>query len=274
MPTRSVRRIAQQTARQVITEEALSSVKERRKRNLVENKPLPDPISLGESDTLKILLTANEGKKASRPHQAFLLLREPKSNLDTSFPLSIKDSGKGKLELTQKDLPVQFLSGSQTLSASLIIASFGSSKPYRNHAFDLKVELESSSPPRPVDMPLRYGKLPEIHHIFKPDPTSPPKIITVVFAVAVIAALPSLLIVWLSLGANVNHTSKAFGSSPLSHTAFFLSVLTMEGIFFMYYTSWNLFQTLPAAAVVGLVSFLSGSRALREVQERRIAGLR
>ncbi|KAL8980420.1 MAG: hypothetical protein Q9205_004490 [Flavoplaca limonia] len=155
----------------------------------------PHPISLGESDTLKILLTANEGKKASRPHQAFLLLREPKSNLDTSFPLSIKDSGKGKLELTQKDLPVQFLSGSQTLSASLIIASFGSSKPYRNHAFDLKVEFESSSPPRPVDKPLRYGKLPEIHHIFKPDPKSPPKIITIVFAVAVIAALPSLLIV-------------------------------------------------------------------------------
>ncbi|KAI4276370.1 MAG: hypothetical protein LQ337_002541 [Flavoplaca oasis] len=165
------------------------------KQNLVENKPLPDPITLGESDTLKILLTINEGKKASQPHQAFLLLREPRSNLDTSFPLSIKDSGKGKLELSQKDLPVQFLSGSQTSSASLIIASFGSSKPYRNHAFDLKVEFDSSSPPRPFDKPLRYGKLPEIHHIFKPDPKSPPKIITIVFAGAVIAALPSLLIV-------------------------------------------------------------------------------
>ena len=79
---------------------------------------------------------------------------------------------------------------------------------------------------------------------------------------------------WLSLGANINHTSKAFGSSPLSHAAFFLSILAMEGIFFMYYTSWNLFQTLPGAAVVGLISFLSGSRALREVQERRLAGLR
>jgi oligosaccharyltransferase complex subunit delta (ribophorin II) len=48
----------------------------------------------------------------------------------------------------------------------------------------------------------------------------------------------------------------------------------MEGIFFMYYTSWNLFQTLPAAGVVALVAFLSGSRALTEVQERRLAGLR
>ncbi|KAI4269005.1 MAG: hypothetical protein L6R38_007635 [Xanthoria sp. 2 TBL-2021] len=244
------------------------------KQKLVENKSLPDPVLLGESDTLKILLTTIEDKKASRPHQAFLLLREPKSNLDTSFPLSIKDSGKGKLELSHKDLPVQFSSRSQTLSASLVIASFGSSKPYRSHAFDLKIEFDPSSPPKSVDKPLRYGKLPEIHHTFKSDPKSPPKIITIVFAGAVIAALPSLLIVWLSLGANLNHTSKAFGSSPLSHTAFFLSILAMEGIFFMYYTSWNLFQTLPGAAVVGLISFLSGSRALREVQERRLAGLR
>ncbi|KAI4142976.1 MAG: hypothetical protein L6R39_004760 [Caloplaca ligustica] len=175
---------------------------------------------------------------------------------------------------SHKDLPTQFLSGSKTLSASLVIASFGSSKPYRSPAFDLKIELDPSAPPPSVEKPLRYGKLPEIHHIFKPDPKSPPKIITLVFTAAVIAALPSLLFVWLSLGANLNHTSKAFGSSPLSHGAFFLSILAMEAIFFMYYTSWNLFQTLPAAAAVGLVTFLSGSRALREVQGRRLAGLR
>ena len=48
----------------------------------------------------------------------------------------------------------------------------------------------------------------------------------------------------------------------------------MEGVFFMYYTTWNLFQTLPAAAAVGLITFLSGIRALSEVQERRLVGLR
>ena len=48
----------------------------------------------------------------------------------------------------------------------------------------------------------------------------------------------------------------------------------MEVVFFMYYTSWNLFQTLPVAVSIGLVAFLSGSRALREVQGRRLAGLR
>ncbi|KAL8800776.1 MAG: hypothetical protein Q9182_004940 [Xanthomendoza sp. 2 TL-2023] len=165
------------------------------KEKLIENKSLPDPISLGESDTLKIILTVNNDKKASRPHQAFLLLREPKSNLDTSFPLTVKESGKGKVELSHQDLPVQFLSGSRTLSASLVIASFGSSKPYRNHAFDLKIEFDSSSPPPSIEKPLRYGKLPEIHHVFKSDPKSPSKIITLLFVGAVIAALPSVFIV-------------------------------------------------------------------------------
>ncbi len=60
----------------------------------------------------------------------------------------------------------------------------------------------------------------------------------------------------------------------MSHILFVGSIVALEGIFFMYYTSWNLFQTLPAALAVGVIAFLSGSRALGEVQERRLAGLR
>ena len=79
---------------------------------------------------------------------------------------------------------------------------------------------------------------------------------------------------WLALGANVNHISQALESAPLSHVLFFASILGLEGTFFLYYTSWNLFQTLPAVAAIGSVAFLSGSRALSEVQERRLAGMR
>ena len=67
---------------------------------------------------------------------------------------------------------------------------------------------------------------------------------------------------------------KAFGANPVAHGLFFGSIVAMEGVFFMYYISWNLFQTLPVAAVVGVVAFVSGSRALTEVQERRLAGER
>jgi oligosaccharyltransferase complex subunit delta (ribophorin II) len=91
---------------------------------------------------------------------------------------------------------------------------------------------------------------------------------------AVVAALPALFVAWLLLGANLNHFGKAFGTSPVAHGLFFGSIIAMEGVFFLYYSSWNLFQTLPAAGVVGLVAFLSGSKALTEVQERRLAGER
>jgi len=79
---------------------------------------------------------------------------------------------------------------------------------------------------------------------------------------------------WSYLGGNLSHLPNALQSSPLSHVAFFGSILATEGTFFMYYTSWNLFQTLPVLAAIGVVALLSGSRALTEVQERRLAGLR
>lgn len=79
---------------------------------------------------------------------------------------------------------------------------------------------------------------------------------------------------WLYLGGNVKHLSKAFQSAPVSHTLFYSSIVGIEAIFFLYYTSWNLFKTLPVLLAVGIIAFLSGSRALSEVQGRRLAGLR
>lgn len=64
------------------------------------------------------------------------------------------------------------------------------------------------------------------------------------------------------------------GAAPIAHSLFFGSLLALEGLFVLYYTQWNLFQTLGGVGVVGLVSFLSGSRALREVKARRERGER
>lgn len=48
----------------------------------------------------------------------------------------------------------------------------------------------------------------------------------------------------------------------------------MEGALFLYHIQWTLFQFLPIAAVIGAVAFISGSKALGEVQSRRLAGQR
>ncbi|EOD52840.1 putative oligosaccharyltransferase subunit ribophorin ii protein [Neofusicoccum parvum UCRNP2] len=236
--------------------------------------PIAEPVVLGAADTLKIVLTTVEGKKGKRPHQAFLTLTEPATGLEDSFALSVKDNGKGKVELTHKDLPTQFLTSTSPVKASLVIASFGSTTPYASKVFDLDVQRDANVPLAIPDPPVRYGKKAEIHHIFKDDPRNPPKVITLFFTAAVAATLPILLGAWALLGANLSHAPKAFGAAPASHALFYGSIVALEGIFFLYYTAWNLFQTLPAAAAVGIVAYISGSRALSEVQERRLAGHR
>lgn len=42
---------------------------------------------------------------------------------------------------------------------------------------------------------VKYGPKPEIRHVFKPEPKSPPKIITLVFTLAVLGGLGGLFVV-------------------------------------------------------------------------------
>ena len=166
------------------------------------------------------------------------------------------------------------MTSSQSLKASIVLASFGSSTPFNQHAFDLSIQTDPNAPVAIPSPPERYTSKPEIHHIFRADPQSAPRIVSLVFTLAVLAALPALFGGWIFLGGNADHLSKAFGASPVAHGLFLGSLVAMEGVFFMYFVSWNLFQTLPVAAVVGVVAFISGSRALSEVQGRRLAGER
>ncbi|KAJ5579835.1 uncharacterized protein N7459_005820 [Penicillium hispanicum] len=243
------------------------------KEQFTASNPLSKPISLAGADTLRVSLTAQEGNSAKRPHQAFLLLQDSQTGLDISYPFTVKENGKSRVELTQKELPVQFLSLPDPVDARVVIGSPGSSKAYDSSVFKLSIKRQPDAPVPTADVP-RYGKLPEIHHIFKDSPTSPPVVITLAFLAMVGATLPVLGALWLFLGANVNHLSTALKSAPLPHAVFLGSLFAFEGIFVLYYTSWNLFQILPAAAVVGAVAFVSGSRALGEVQGRRLAGQR
>lgn len=92
---------------------------------------------------------------------------------------------------TQKDVPYQLLKSTQPIDASIVIGSFGSSKGYRGEAFKLAIDRDVNVPLPATGAP-KYGKLAEIHHIFKPDPKNPPVIMTLVFVGAVLATLPVL----------------------------------------------------------------------------------
>ncbi|KAI0178795.1 Dolichyl-diphosphooligosaccharide--protein glycosyltransferase subunit Swp1 [Hypoxylon sp. FL1284] len=244
-------------------------------RQFNDKSPLAaTPVTFDSSDSLKLLLTIKEGGKGKRPHQAFLVLRQPSTDLEAPFPLTVKESGKATVEIKHGDLPVQFVASQEPLQASVVLASFGSSEGLQKPLFNVEVTRDPAAAPLVYERPLRYGKQPEIHHTFRADPKSPPKLISLVFVLAVLATLPVLFVSWLVLGANVSHVSSALGAAPVAHGVFFGSIVAMEGVFYMYYLSWNLFQTLPVIGVVGTAAFLSGAKALGEVQSRRLAGQR
>lgn len=60
------------------------------------------PITLTASDTLKVALTATEGKTGKRPHQAFLTFTEQSTGLEESFAFNVRDNGKGKLDVVSE----------------------------------------------------------------------------------------------------------------------------------------------------------------------------
>ncbi|KAK8071984.1 oligosaccharyltransferase subunit ribophorin ii [Apiospora saccharicola] len=252
------------------SKKADSSVKEK-----FSDKSLPKKtVDFGNTDTLKIILTAKEGGKAKRPHQAFLTLQETETGLEAPFVFTTKESGKATVDIKHSDLPVQLLKSTKPLKATLTLASFGSSTGYNSRIFDVEIRQDPNAVPPVYEKPLRYGKLEEIHHIFKDDPQSPPKVISLVFALAVAAMVPVLLIGTFALGGNFSHLQKAMSSAPVSHGIFYGSIIAMEFVFYMYYSTWNLFQVLPVIGVVGVTTLLSGSKALSEVQRRRLAGER
>lgn len=70
---------------------------------LTPTVPLKNALSLGDKDSIKVILTAKENGKAKRPHQAFLVLRETTSTsgLDVQFPLTVKENGKAVVEIVR-----------------------------------------------------------------------------------------------------------------------------------------------------------------------------
>lgn len=74
-----------------------------------------------------------------------------------------------------------------------MIASFGASTGYNSPAFSLSIELDPNVALPATEKPLRYGKLPEIHHIFRDDPKSPNVVISLFFVGAILATVPALL---------------------------------------------------------------------------------
>lgn len=216
---------------------------------------------------------------------------------DTSaFP---RETNEASTLQTQKDIPTPFFASSKPIHATVVIGSFGSAQGIITDAFDIEIKQDTNTPPPAVSAPLRYGKQPQIHHIFKEQAKYPPKIVPLLFTGLVLVTLPlaayfvspfplwhlvnkelpinsnTVLLQWfVQLGANVSHLPKALGAAPVSHTTFLASIFGMELVYFLYHRGLSLGHIILPVTGLGAIMVFSGMKALGEVQSRRLAGER
>ncbi|KAG0169544.1 hypothetical protein DFQ28_003587 [Apophysomyces sp. BC1034] len=114
---------------------------------------------------------------------------------------------------------------------------------------------------------------PEIHHAFRPDERMPAEWFSQLFALATLAPWLILVIGWFSLGLTpvkaVSELTAGSANRSISVIAFLGSLIAVEYLFYQYWTTLNLFQTLGYLAPLSILVFATGQRALTQVQIRR-----
>ncbi|CAG8556987.1 402_t:CDS:2, partial [Racocetra fulgida] len=198
------------------------------------------PIQLTTGDDFKMIFIINDKQtqKGVQPHQAFLTLTSEKSGNQIPIIVRVRENGKSK---DMKSAPNELLSSPGNYSLDLIIGTFSHNDPLKYHigTLDVDVPVISSEPSTVV-----YGPKPEINHIFRPDEKLPP--------------------IWLSYTPG----------STLMSLLFLSSILAIEVLFYNYWTHLNIFQTLSWLTGLSIVAFITGQKALSDVQKWRLLGLR
>ncbi|KAK9240648.1 hypothetical protein V1525DRAFT_353148 [Lipomyces kononenkoae] len=233
--------------------------------------PLPKIVSLPSSALARIRLVVRSDltpDQNNRPHQAYASIEDPVTKLETSFPIDVRENGRGRVDIDYKMIPAALLGPSKPLTVKIILASFGKESP-------LKVEIGQIQPiysgPEPVG-PVRFGPKPEIIHTFRSDPKFVSPTVSILFSAIVGFATLLLIGGWLYIEVTPSKLPVALAVSPLGHFGFFASIVAIEVAFFNYYLGSTIFKLLAQVAVLAPIAFLSGSRALREVRRRRLRG--
>lgn len=120
-----------------------------------------------------------------------------------------------------------------------------------------------------------FGVQPEIHHVFREAEKMPPVAFSQLFTLITLAPWLILIAGWLQLGYTPNKViSELFSGSTLHTvyiTSFLGSLVSLEYLFYLYWTKLNLFQTLTYLSGLTIITFLTGQRALSSIQAKRIA---
>ncbi|EGV66071.1 hypothetical protein PSN45_003104 [Yamadazyma tenuis] len=234
-----------------------------------------DFFHLGEISTLELKQLSLESTKdklefeihlndvSKQPQQALITLGDGKGLDVTLFPKFIVDKKILKLSTTASKIPVS-IRNLDTIFINLIVADSGSS----TNLYKRLGEFVPSEPLKelvPYKQAERIGIKPEIHHIFRQDPSTVSAVIPIAFSGAAVVVLVALLGMWVSsIGQDLYGLVKSTPGTQIVNNVVFLSTLLgFEVVFVRYYLGTSIFTTLFHSFVLGIPALVSGSRAFR-----------
>ncbi|EJC99366.1 oligosaccharyl transferase delta subunit [Fomitiporia mediterranea MF3/22] len=225
------------------------------------------PLALGPTDRLKLTFSITEKGKDSKgvqPHQTFLRFYDETTGEEGIQPIRVNSGGKAKFELNMARPPPSLPpSGDTPLHVSLLIGSFVHD-PLKAHFFDLSIPPSAPAPQHSEE--ATFHPLPEIHHTFRPEPKSPPRFISAVFAGVVLAPWLVLFTLLVQIPHKLPYLFK-----PQILT--FVGLLgAFEGLLLWYWVALHLGQVLAYGAILGSVTILTGNRALNSLAKWRTEG--
>ncbi|KAH7096639.1 Dolichyl-diphosphooligosaccharide--protein glycosyltransferase subunit Swp1 [Auriculariales sp. MPI-PUGE-AT-0066] len=232
--------------------------------------PITPPLNLTSQDTLKlsfsVFVRPDESDGAIEsvvPHQTFLRFYDPESGEEGIQPVRVKPGGKAKFDLVVAKPPTSIPAtpAGGPLQVTLILGSF----KYTSAAYKLfELYLPKTQPTSEHAEASLYRHRPPIHHTFRAEPSTPPSIISLVFAISLIVPWAVLF----GLLSRIPHSLPHLFSPKI--LPFVALLAACEGLLFVYWVSLRLPDVLLYGSILAVPTLITGKRALGALVQWRL----
>lgn len=192
-------------------------------------------------------------------HQTFLKFTETKSGREIIYiaEANLKDKTYSvEIDFSTNAKNFRYQSGSYLVDLIVSDDLFENPTILKLANMNLKLAAKSVEEKKTA----LYSPKPEIKHVFRKPDSRPPQAISMVFALLCLLPMALVVVLWMNIGFNF-----AKFEVSLSAIVFHISLASIFGLYYCYWTQINMFVTIRYLGILGLVAFFTGNKLLKSL---------
>jgi len=213
--------------------------------------------------TLRFQLRDKSLNKVMTAHQTFVRLTNAKTLQEIVFVSEPDATGLYKFDLDVGHSAGDFGHLSGKYSMELIIGDAVVENPFSWVVADVALTFQEGPAPKSAKR-TNYLPRPEIKHLFREPEKRPSVLVSNLFTGLCLLPLAILIVAWFKLGANISNFPVT-----LSAIGFHIGLGAIFGLFYCYFLTLNMFETLRYLGLIGIPTFLFGNRLLSGIAAKR-----